>query len=662
MAFASLTIDLNARLANIERDMGKMAHVAEKQSQRMQASFARAGQALAAIGSALSIGAFAGFIKTSIDAADAMSKLSTKTGIAVEDLAGWQHVMDLSGASTEQFEMAVGKLNTTIAKNPEKLEKLGIMARDSNGVLLELADAFQRIEDPTRRAAIASEIFGERVGRDMVVALSQGRQGVEELIRQGKELTPVTAEMARQAELFNDTLDTMKKRAGSVGVQVANTLLPSMNEVLQRWNQAIILSRQNGGFFDLIFKGINPTGEAGREIESLRDKIRNLQKQRENSLSFNKGADVSAIDAEIAKLQALKKTLVELEAVAQAEKWKDYARYKQPALPSPKGLDTSGYFDTGGKGKTGRSPGAVKQISDLQWATEESAHLQKTWAQIYEQIDADAAAAFETAVASAEEWEAGTERANDALQAMRQGVLAVIDPIQQYRDKLEEVDTLVEKGLLTQDQATEARLYWQEQIDGAAGFGQEVKKTKSITEELGLTFASAFEDAAIQGGKLRDVIQGMAQDLYRVFLRKTVTEPLGNWASELFKGVLSADGNAFVNAPALSAYSGSVVSRPTVFPFAGGGVFPRVGVMGEAGPEAILPLKRGAGGKLGVSVDGSMGGAVIINQSFDFRDADAGTERRLRAQAERIKRETLATLMDNLNRGGQFALATGRRG
>ncbi|MEY0948868.1 phage tail tape measure protein [Providencia manganoxydans] len=48
-------------------------------------------------------------------------------------------------------------------------------------------------------------------------------------------------------------------------------------------------------------------------------------------------------------------------------------------------------------------------------------------------------------------------------------------------------------------------------------------------------------------------------------------------------------------APGLSAYSGQVVSKPTLFPFARG-----AGLMGEAGPEAILPLRRGADGKLGV--------------------------------------------------------------
>src|SRR5690606_37854427 len=53
-------------------------------------------------------------------------------------------------------------------------------------------------------------------------------------------------------------------------------------------------------------------------------------------------------------------------------------------------------------------------------------------------------------------------------------------------------------------------------------------------------------------------------------------------------GPVFANGAAFLSAPGLSAYSGQVVNKPTVFPFARG-----VGLMGEAGPEAIMPLKRG---------------------------------------------------------------------
>lgn len=60
-----------------------------------------------------------------------------------------------------------------------------------------------------------------------------------------------------------------------------------------------------------------------------------------------------------------------------------------------------------------------------------------------------------------------------------------------------------------------------------------------------------------------------------------------------------AKGDVFFNSPSLSAYSGQVIDKPTMFAFARG-----AGVMGEAGPEAIMPLKRGPDGKLGVASSG----------------------------------------------------------
>lgn len=84
----------------------------------------------------------------------------------------------------------------------------------------------------------------------------------------------------------------------------------------------------------------------------------------------------------------------------------------------------------------------------------------------------------------------------------------------------------------------------------------------------------------------------------------------------------NANGNVFTNSPSLSAYSGTVVDKPTFFAKGGN-------VMGEAGPEGIFPLERGPDGKLGVSAHGGGGGAQVnisINTTIN-KDGSSSEEK-----------------------------------
>ena len=72
---------------------------------------------------------------------------------------------------------------------------------------------------------------------------------------------------------------------------------------------------------------------------------------------------------------------------------------------------------------------------------------------------------------------------------------------------------------------------------------------------------------------------------------------------------INKNGNAFAKNGIVPYRKGGVVNRATMFRYGGS----RLGIMGEAGPEAILPLQRGRGGRLGVAMQGGGGGATTVN-------------------------------------------------
>lgn len=109
-------------------------------------------------------------------------------------------------------------------------------------------------------------------------------------------------------------------------------------------------------------------------------------------------------------------------------------------------------------------------------------------------------------------------------------------------------------------------------------------------------------------------------------------------ASQIFSGTgnLFARGGAFQHGDVVAFAGGGVLSSPAVFPLRGG----RTGLAGEAGPEAILPLRRGANGKLGVESSGG-GGGTVVNMTVVTQDA--GSFARSKRQIENDLRRSLAS-------------------
>lgn len=110
------------------------------------------------------------------------------------------------------------------------------------------------------------------------------------------------------------------------------------------------------------------------------------------------------------------------------------------------------------------------------------------------------------------------------------------------------------------------------------------------------------------------------------------------------------------NSPGLSAYSNQIVSQPTIFPFAKG-----VGLMGEAGPEAILPLKRTQGGKLGVMATGVGGDIQVQVNNYVGGKTGVRQERVRMPDGQELRKLIVDIVADDLGGGGKTAAAARSR-
>lgn len=144
---------------------------------------------------------------------------------------------------------------------------------------------------------------------------------------------------------------------------------------------------------------------------------------------------------------------------------------------------------------------------------------------------------------------------------------------------------------------------------------------------------SAFDGLVFDGMRASDALGAVARSLVNTAYSaaiKPVTNHLGGLLAQGMAG-LFANGGAFSQGKVMPFATGGIVSGPTYFPMRGG-----AGLMGEAGPEAILPLTRGANGKLGVRAEG--GGRpvqVVMNISTPDAASFQRSQSQIAAQASR---------------------------
>ncbi|MBN9076939.1 MAG: phage tail protein [Rhizobiales bacterium 65-79] len=162
-----------------------------------------------------------------------------------------------------------------------------------------------------------------------------------------------------------------------------------------------------------------------------------------------------------------------------------------------------------------------------------------------------------------------------------------------------------------------------------APFADALKDLQDLSKRFGTELTGALKGAAVSGRSLQDVLRQIGLSLAGMALSQGL-KPLQSLASSLFSNLLGGLGGALhfadggVPGRVTPFASGGVVSTPTYFPMGKG-----LGLAGEAGAEAILPLRRSADGKLGVAAAGA---AAPVNVVFNVTAQDAASFRKSEGQ------------------------------
>ena len=166
------------------------------------------------------------------------------------------------------------------------------------------------------------------------------------------------------------------------------------------------------------------------------------------------------------------------------------------------------------------------------------------------------------------------------------------------------------------------------------------REVNTLSSGIGGGLRRAFDGLVFDGVKLSDALRGvartMADTIYGVAMRP-VQNALGGALAQGLNGLLGGlmpfeKGGAFAQGRVMPFAKGGVVAHATAFPMRGA-----TGLMGEAGPEAIMPLARGADGRLGVQATGSARPVtVVMNITTPDVQGFQRSQTQIAAQAQRM--------------------------
>ena len=581
-----------------------------------------------------------------------------------------------------------------------KFQALGVKVKDTNGqvvpadkALKQIADRFADMPDGAQKAAAAVALFGKS-GADLIPLLNEGAASME------KFTYKVSDDFAARSDLFNDTLTALGIKTQGFGMELTDALLPALQSILETFSELFDTKQDWSALFEVITFGLRAVATVIYSTIKLVDvAIKNVVAYFEAIGKVLQGDFEGAAEVVEMRIGAfMEQAKADFEAIKKM--WTDAPSPGTGRRTGgrPMSLDTEDQDNR-------RATSARKAASEQERLLERRASLTQRVAQLQQQLSQNlddvnrkisgvGASSLDKLELQREQSIAENNRLIDSL------TMQVVELAREAQKLGGELDLAPFKALINSLSEANVALANREYSDGLAQVAEEARDAAMALMEFG---TAAINQASVLGGAkdgittyleglgtLRENIENLTvnslqgledaivsltttgtfsfrqfalsvvEELTRMVTRMLILAPLMQFIQSLIPGggiggtlakagsnltgigaLASANGNAFAENGVVPFAMGGVVNRPTLFKFANGGAG-RLGLMGEAGPEAIIPLKRGADGKLGVAGGGSTNVTVNVDASGSQVQGDSNRGEQLgRAISVAVQQELI---------------------
>lgn len=675
----SLVVSLGLDAAQFTRGLSKGEYESQQSVSRMKRDFDGLVKYVAGLG----IGAaLVQSVRSTADASKEIDRLAKLSATSAENFQAQAYAAQQAGISQEKL--------ADIFKDTQ--DKVGDFLQNGAGPLKDFfdniaprvgvtADEFRRLSGPEALQLYVSSLekanlsqseltfYMEAIASDSALLLPLLRDNGSEMARFADEAGRVGKVLDDQTiaanKRFADQLQQLEARVQSAQFALGSTLIPELLNIIKLFDQA---GNSASGFFGKVFlspqqmeaKNLSE-GVFGRnwadELKDAKTALAELEKFRDGAAKSLAGSIADSDPRLEAARRRVARAQSGLDSAQRAALYGDGYGVGLPPMPRPStGTGAVPPAPSRSRSASGRSTGKddyqrmldefAKAEDDnrmrvIRQRAKDEEEATRALVQFRRQTDIDELANIERKNAAYQDW---MKSLTDATPTAR---------LEEQRQTMAALAEEYERGRFGAAGSAEAIQLYGEVVNTYLGnLNQGVQRINATADAAGSIFGSWLERAITDGAKLSDVINGLIQDLVRLAIQKSVIEPASNGVSTFIGGLLGGGGSKVDSFNLWETFLNYDGGGYTGMGARSGGLDGKGGFMAMLHPnETVIDHTRGQ----------SLGGGVTVVQTFNIgSNADERAVLMLRAEARRIKEETIAAVSERANRGGAFARSIGR--